>query len=178
MSTSSVASAAPATRPGRGAGKSAGGATLGRDASRDARRVAAAVLEVLAGARTPAEAASALALSLPRYYQVETQALRGLVEACAPKPRGRQVSPTRDLVVLRQENERLRREAARQQALVRAAQRAVGLAPPPPAPAKPSGKKPRRRRLARGLGAAARLRSEVSDQATSAAEANTAAAQP
>ncbi len=153
---------APAARPRRGVG----GAKLGQDASRDARRVAAAILEVLAGARTPAEAASALDLSLPRYYQVETQALRGLISACAPKPRGRQASPTRDLLVLRQENERLRREASRQQALVRAARRSIGLAPPPP-PAKPSAKKPRRRRLARGLAAAARLLNGSSDQAAS-----------
>jgi hypothetical protein len=163
---------APAARPRRGVG----GATLGQDASRDARRVAAAILEVLAGARTPAEAASALALSLPRYYQVETQALRGLISACEPKPRGRQASPTRDLLVLRQENERLRREAARQQALVRAAQRSIGLAPPPPA--KPSGKKPRRRRLARGLAAAARLLNGSSDNALSPRAPEAADPQP
>jgi hypothetical protein len=138
---------------------------LGQDASRDARRVAAAVLEVLAGTRTPAEAASALAVSLPRYYQVEGQALRGLVAACEPKPRGRQADLGRELAELRRDNERLRREAARQQALARAAQRAIGLAPPP-APARPGGKKPRRRRLARGLSAAARLQAEAADPPT------------
>jgi len=166
MSTPSATTPEPPTKRGRPVGKSAGGATLGQDASRDARRVAAAVLEVLAGARTPTEAAAALTMSLPRYYQVETQALRGLVSACEPKPRGRQASPTRDLVVLRKENERLRREAARQQALVRAAQRSIGLTPAP-TPAKPSGKKPRRRRLARGLAAATRLQSCPSDNALS-----------
>src|SRR5438132_8470602 len=108
MSTSSVVTTTPAPRPVRGAGEGVGGAGLGQDASRDARRVAAAVLEVLAGARTPTEAAAALALSLPRYYQIETQALRGLVSACEPKPRGRQASPTRELAVLQKENERLR----------------------------------------------------------------------
>jgi hypothetical protein len=165
MSTSPTAAAAPAAAARRGRSKSAGGATLGRDASHDARRVAAAVLEVLAGARAPAEAASALGLSLPRYYQVEAQALRGLVAACEPKPRGRQAGPDRDLAVLRRDNERLRREAARHQALVRAAQRSIGLAPP--AAAKPGGKKPRRRRLARGLSAAATLRNGSSDNALS-----------
>jgi hypothetical protein len=139
--------------------------------------VAAAILEVLAGARTPAEAATALALSLPRYYQVETQALHGLVSACEPKPRGRQASPTREMAVLQKENERLRREAGRQQALVRAAQRSVGLAPPP-APARPGGKKPRRRRLARGLAAAARLQSCSSDKALSPPAADAAGPQP
>jgi hypothetical protein len=177
MSTPSALEAMPARKPGRGAGKSAGGATLGQDASRDARRVAAAVLEVLAGARTPTEAASALTMSLPRYYQLETQALRGLVSACEPKPRGRQASPTRDLVVLQKENERLRREAGRHQALVRAAQRSIGLAPPP-APVRSSGKKPRRRRLARGLAAAARLQSCSSDNALSQPAADAAGPQP
>jgi hypothetical protein len=40
---------------------------LGAGASAEAKRVAAAILEVLAGARTPTEAAQALGLSLPRY---------------------------------------------------------------------------------------------------------------
>src|SRR5690349_19115081 len=69
----------PATPPGQGA-------------SADVRRLAAAVLEVLAGARTPAEAAAALGLTLPRYYHVEGQALRGLEAALAglePRPAGR-----------------------------------------------------------------------------------------
>jgi hypothetical protein len=48
-----------------------GGVDLGRDTSREAKRVAAAILEVLAGARTPSEAATALAMSVPHYYQVE-----------------------------------------------------------------------------------------------------------
>src|SRR6516225_4436120 len=66
--------AAPRGRP-RDAGP--GGADLPRDASRQARRVAAMVLEVLAGGRTPAEAAQALELLVLRYYQLETRALHG-----------------------------------------------------------------------------------------------------
>ena len=135
----------------------------GHGASRDARRLAAAILEVLAGARTPTEAAAALELSLPRYYQLEIQALRGLVAACEPQPRGRQVSPDKEALALRQENARLRREVGRQQALVRAGQRAVGLAAPPPAPVKADGKKPRRRRLARALRVAAQLQKSDND---------------
>jgi hypothetical protein len=144
-----------------------GGEALGRDASRDARRVAAAVLEVLAGARTPAEASAALGLSLPRYYQVEQQALRGLTAACEPRPRGRQVRPDQEASKLRRENARLRRDVLRQQALVRAVQRSVGLAPPAPPP-RAAGKK-RRRHQARGLAVAARLRAAVDDNAVSAA---------
>jgi len=62
-----------------------GGAALGQEHSREVQRLAAAILEVLAGARTPAQAASALNVSLPRYYQVEARALRGLVAACADR---------------------------------------------------------------------------------------------
>jgi len=170
MTTSSATAAAT--------GKSPGAAALGQDASREARRLAAAVLEVLAGARTPAEAAAALAVSLPRYYQLEGQALRGLLAACESKPRGRQPDAGRELAALRQEKERWRREAARQQALVRAAQRAIGLAAPPATPARPGGKKPRRRRLARGLDVAARLQQDASDRPMSTTATDTAGARP
>jgi hypothetical protein len=99
-------------------------------ATSDARRRAAAVLEVLAGVRTPAQAAEALAVSLPRYYLIEQRAMGGLVAACEPAPRGRQVSAERRVAALEREIARLTREAGRQQALARAAQRTLGLAPP------------------------------------------------
>jgi hypothetical protein len=148
--------------------RSPGGATLGQEVDRDARRQAAAILEVLAGVRTPAEAAESLRMSLPRYYQVESRALRGLVAACAPSPKGRQRSVASEVAALQREIERWRREAARQQALARTAQRAVGLSPP--APLKTSGKKTRRRRVARALGVAASLRREDAAPAPSAAD--------
>jgi hypothetical protein len=135
---------------------------LGAGASVEARTRAAAILEVLAGARTPLQAAEALGVSLPRYYLLEQQALHGMLVACEPRSRGREPSPASALAALRSECEQLRRECARQQALVRAAQRAIGL--PPPAVAKPdgSGKKRRRRRpVARALRAAARLQTEA-----------------
>lgn len=146
-------------------GPAPGGLTLGQDSTRDARRVAAAVLEVLAGARTPSEAALTLGVSLPRYYQVETRALRGLLEACEPRPRGRGPSATKELTDLRQENQRLQRDMMRQQALVRAAQRSVGLPPPPPPTSSKSGKKPRKRRVARALSVATRLQPTHPDAA-------------
>jgi uncharacterized protein (DUF2267 family) len=149
----------------------------GAGASRDARRLAAAVLEVLAGARTPGEAATALDVSLPRYYQLENQALRGLVAACEPKPQGRQASPDKEAEELRRENARLRREVGRQQALVRAGQRVVGLAAPPPAPVKAGGKKPRRRRLARALRVAAQLQNQHNDTSAPATVSATVAVQ-
>jgi hypothetical protein len=154
-----------------------GALALGKDASRNARLLAAAVLEVLAGERMPAEAATALGLSLPRYYQVEQQALRGLTAACEPRPPGRQVRPDREAAELRRENARLRRDVLRQQALVRAVQRSVGLPPPAPPPNKAAGKR-RRRHPPRGLAMAQRLRAGVDDNATSATAADGAAAPP
>ena len=131
---------------------------------RVASRVAACVLEVLAGVRTPAEAAGELGVSLPRYYQMEQRALQRLVRGCEPPPRGRVASPEGELARLRQENERLTRECQRQQALVRLARQAAGLANPAPKPGKGSeagGKRRRPRRSARGHEAARRLRHQA-----------------
>jgi hypothetical protein len=122
--------------------------------------LAAAILEVLAGTRTPAQAASALGMSLPRYYQCEGQALRGLLAGCEARPQGRQRSPDHEVAALRREQQRLQREVARQQSLVRLAQRALGLAPPAAAPAKAAGKKRSRRPTARALKVAQRLQQE------------------
>jgi len=108
-------------------------------ASEQARRQAAAILEVLAGVRRPSEAAQALGTSLPRYYQLEQRALVGLVSACEPAPRGPRQDQNRQLAKLERERQRLQRECDRQQALVRVAQRSLGLAPPA---AKPPGKDP------------------------------------
>ena len=47
--------------------KTVGGQQLAQGRSPTARRQAAAILEVLAGARTPQQAAEALSVSLPRY---------------------------------------------------------------------------------------------------------------
>jgi len=162
MNTSTLAPPAPAGKKRQR--RTTGGAELGKDASRDAKRLAAAVLEVLAGARTPTDAATALGVSVPRYYQVESRALVGLLGACEPRPKGRVRSPQHDLDTLRKQKDRLQRELTRQQALVRAAQRTVGLpAPAAPAPAKTNGKKRRRRPVARALTVAARLRPDHSD---------------
>ena len=103
-----------------------GGADLGKDRGAEAKRLAAAILEVLAGARTPTEAATALNLSVPRYYQIESRALQGLLQACEPKPRGRVRSIKTEVETLSKENQRLQRELTRHQALARAAQRARG----------------------------------------------------
>lgn len=133
--------------------------------SQAARQQAAAILEVLAGVRTPLAAAQLLGMSLPRYYAGELRALQALVAACEARPRGRVRSPTSELAALRRECEQLRRDCARQQALVRAAQRTIGLTPPAPAkPVKPvpgSQRRRPRKPTARALKAARLLQEET-----------------
>lgn len=133
----------------------------------DAKRVAAAILEVLAGARTPTDAATALGTSLPRYYVLEQRAVQGLLTACEPRPKGRAPTDGRRIVDLERQVARLTRECSRQQALLRAAQRAVGL--PAVQAAKPAaggGKKARKRRpTVRALKAVAALRENSSSLA-------------
>jgi hypothetical protein len=132
------------------------------------------ILEVLAGVRSPTGAATALGIALPRYYVWEERAVQGLVAACEPRPRGRVVSPDRQLATLERELATARRDVARHQALARTAQRALGLpaaveARPSAAGGKgksrdaPTGTRSRRRRPAvRALRAARLLRGEDS----------------
>ena len=158
---SASAARAGATKPaprGRPPGKCGPHRALGQGASAEAKRLAAAILEVLAGARTPTQAAQALDVSVARYYLLEVRALHGMLAAWEPRPLGREPSPGSALAAVQRECEQLRRACARQQALVRAAQRSLGLAPPAAAARGPErdGKKRRRRRpTARALRAAA-----------------------
>jgi hypothetical protein len=141
-----------------------------RPASSEAKRRAAAILEVLGGLRLPSDAASALGVSLPRYYLLEQQALSGLLTACEPRAKGPVMTAESRVSCLERELTRLRQECGRHQALVRAAQRTVGLSPPAaakspvkglPEKGKPSGKKGRRRRpTVRALRAAQSLRGD------------------
>lgn len=139
--------------------------------STTANRLAIAILEVLVGERTPTDAASALGITVPRYYQLETRALNGLVSACEPRPKGKQPSPKTRIAQLERQLAQAQREAARQQSLVRAAHRSLGLkaAPPSRAGGSPSGKRATgssggskgrrpRRPVARGLKAVKVLR--------------------
>jgi hypothetical protein len=145
--------------------------------------MAAAILEVLAGMRTPADAASVLSLTLPRYYLWEQRALEGLVRACEPRPVGKAASERHQLAVLEKEVVRLRQDCARQQALVRASQRTIGLAVSPQPATKAAGKsgsktadkvgnavagkaKRKRRPVARALKAVAALQDSPSQSET------------
>lgn len=125
--------------------------------SKEAKRVAAVLLDVLAGSRSPAQAAESLGVSLPRYYQLEARGLHGLLAACESRPRGRQPSVGAEAETLRKENEQLRRELVRQQSLVRLTQRTLGVSPA--APKKDA--KRNRRPTVRAMRCAAALREEA-----------------
>ena len=102
--------------------------TLGREALSVAQQRAATILEVLAGEQTTRDAARLLGISVMRYYLLERRALQGLTEACAPRPKGPPgPSPEQEVVRLRRELDRSRRDSLRQAALVRATQRAIGF---------------------------------------------------
>jgi|SRR5262245_6370370 len=143
------------------------------EASREAKLLAAAILEVLAGSLGPSEAARGLGISLARYYQLETRALAGLVSSCESRRRGGR-RPKNELTALQRECEQLRRECARQQALMRATRRTVGLSTPTAATPPQEGIRKRRRRpAARALKMAALLQEQLreSQRPVSGAEA-------
>ena len=150
-------------------------------ASREAHRLAAAILEVLAGVRTPTDAAATLDMGVARYYLWEQRALTGMVAACEPRPVGQGRSLRRQIKVLEEQVVRLKQDCARHQALVRAAQRTIGLAPPPSPKStskasdrasgkgggKAAAKTPRKRRpVVRALKVAANLRAMAATEAT------------
>jgi hypothetical protein len=142
--------------------KKAKGAALAHG-SGEARKLAAAILEVLGGIRLPADAAKALNISLPRYYQLEARALSGLLSACEPRPRGRVRSVDSELEATRKELDRANREAARYSALARIAQRTVGLSAPQPVKREP-GKRRTKKPSVRALRAVSVLKSVPSGE--------------
>jgi hypothetical protein len=138
----------PAAKPKHPA-KTSPAAALGKalaQTDQEARRKAAAILEVLAGVRKPADAAQALGITPMRYYLLEMRAIQGLVNGCEPAKLGPKVSPDREAQRLRKQVGTLERECARYAALARVAQRAVNLSPPPADKKTVAGKKGRRRK--------------------------------
>jgi len=128
------------------------------------RRRAAAVLEVLGGARSPSEAAEILDISLPRYYLLEARALEGLIAACEPRPRGRDAGTEgKTFHALKRENDRLRQDLCRTQALARAVQRAAGMPAGEETPPTDGRVRRRRRASARALRAARQLTAAAAD---------------
>ena len=154
---------------------------VGQTSSGEANRRAAAILEVLAGERSPSEAAEALEVSLPYFYLLERKALEGLVRACEVQPKGPPPpSAAERLMLVEQQLAAAQRECQRLAALVRVTQRAVGLAeraaPKPSksggaASGKPSGKRARRRPSVRALRAAQTARKNAAKNSLQTAEA-------
>jgi hypothetical protein len=131
---------------------------------REARRKAAAILEVLAGARKPSDAAQALGITPMRYYLLEMRAIQGLVKACEPLKLGPKVSPEREAEHLQKQVAQLERECARYAALARVAQRAVNLSPPSVKSNTATGKKVRRHKPpVRAVKLLARLKSSLQE---------------
>jgi hypothetical protein len=137
-----------------------------QNGSAEAKKNAAAVLEVLGGERRPREAAEALGVSVMRYYVVESRALQGLLDACEPRPRGPRVRPQKRVAELQRQVDTLRRDIARYQALARACNRTVGIAPVKSAAKTKKGGRKRRTPTVRALKAVAGFRSAVAEGAT------------
>ena len=116
--------------------------------------------------RTPPEASEVIGITLARYYTLENVAIQGLVKALERRGPGaaRGPRPETQIRMLTEERDRLTRELQRSLALVRIAQRAVGV----PCVAKQrkarnkkrkaAGKKKERRPTVRARKAVARLR--------------------
>lgn len=134
----------------------------GPSVSPEAKRRAAIVFEVLAGLRTPQQAAEALGLSVPGYYQLEDRAMVHLQQGCEIRPRGRQSNGEARATALAREVERLKQEVGRYQALLRLTQRTVGV--PPATQAKAAGKR-KRKPMVRAMRRAERLRAEADQEA-------------
>jgi hypothetical protein len=135
---------------------------VGPAVSADGKRRTAVLLEVLAGMRTPQQAAEVLGLSLPGFYQLEERALAQFQVGCDVRPRGRQVTGESQVAALTREVERLKQEVGRYQTLVRLTQRTVGV-PPPPTPAKATGKRRKRKPSVLARRRAERLRAEANE---------------
>ena len=114
--------------------------------SEGARKAAAVILEVLSGLRTTGEACEGLGISPMRYYVLETRALQGLVGALEPRAKGKRRKPEDRMRELEKEKARLERDLARTLALVRLAQRAIGIPAAHPKRAAGGAAKPKRRR--------------------------------
>jgi len=105
--------------------KKTGPSTL--NGSKRARQIAVVVLEALSGEAGTSEAADKLGVSLSRYYQLEARGLAGLLKALEPRGKGPRNTPERTIKALQADNKQLEKELRRHRALLRAAQRSVGL---------------------------------------------------
>lgn len=120
------------------------------EGSAEAKKLAVVVLEALAGVRTAVQAAQAAGISAQRYYVLETRSLQAVVRSLEPRKKGRQRGSEERLAEAVKENERLERDLRRTQALLRSAQRVIGVqaAAPHERSGKVAGRAKRRRRPA------------------------------
>ncbi len=139
------------------------------EGSEGAKKAAAVILEVLAGLRNTREGSEVLGISAMRYYVMERRALEGMVRGLEPRPKGKRRSSAESMHQLEKEKRRLERELGRMQALVRAAQRTMGV-PPAPSREKKPGKGRRRRPAVRAMKTVALLRSPAPEAARPPAE--------
>ena len=135
----------------------------GPPVSPEGKRRAVVLFEVLAGVRTPQQAAEVLGLSLPGFYQMEERATLQVQLGYEVRPRGRQANGESKAAALAKEVERLKQDVARYQALLRLTQRTVGV--PPAAPAAKAGAKRKRKPMVRAMRRAERLRAEADQSA-------------
>ncbi|MEE9236037.1 MAG: hypothetical protein V3U28_11420 [Candidatus Acidoferrales bacterium] len=139
------------------------------------------MLEVLAGLRTPTEAAQALEVGAQRYYLLEARALAGLLAACEPRGRGPVRSAEKALAESRKECQKLRQQVSRYQALARASQRTVGISAPvrPKSRVQGQGKgRGKRRPVVRALRAIEGLKRDLEGPQAPAASAEAAEGGP
>jgi len=97
--------------------------------SMEAKKLSALMLESLAGVRTPTDAAQQAGISAQRFYLLETRALQGIVRSLEPRRKGRQKGAEQLLAEALKEKDRLVRDLARTQALLRSAHRVIGVQP-------------------------------------------------
>jgi hypothetical protein len=148
-------------------------ATASTPRSPAARKQAALILEVLTGMRTTSEASEAMGVSVNRYYQLERRALDGLIGSLEPRRRGRALRSEDRIARLEAERTKLLRDVGRLQALLRAAQRAIGITAPSSSDGSKLGgtSKRRRRSAVRGKRVVLALRREAEASAPSVPEA-------
>ncbi len=126
-----------------------------------ARKAVAAILEALSGEISTGEAAELIGVTLSRYYQLESRALTGMLQAMEPKKRGFQKTPQHEISGLRAEKQVLEKELRRHQSLLRAANRSLGFSRA--GRKKAAAKKSARKRAARGKTVLKTLRESVAE---------------
>lgn len=91
------------------------------------RREAACVLEVLAGLRSPEEAAKVIGVSVPTYYNLEAKALKGLLHGCRTESPGRRMALEKRVAEAEQRAAELERQLRRYRSVLRNARRAAQI---------------------------------------------------